>query len=138
MQAFVTKVVEWVVAVDPATLKWAAAVLLAVFFALLLFGLFQYQAYDRIWGLHLVLGLAGGAFVAGLGASLHWTLGVVYGVGYGLTWLVWVLTRRLSGWRQHLIRGLAAAVCLGPWLGLVRPSAASFSSCYRPSRLQQK
>ena len=60
MQAFITKVVEWVVAVDPATLKWAAAVLLAVFFGLLLFGLFQYQAYDRKWGLHLVLGLTGG------------------------------------------------------------------------------
>ena len=116
MQESITTVVEWVIAVDPATLKWSAAVLLAVFFGLLLFGLFQYQAYDRKWGLKLVLGLAGGAVVAGLGVSLHWTLGVLYGVGYGLTWLAWVLTRRLTGWRQHLLRGLAAAVCLGPWL----------------------
>ena len=116
MQEFITKVAQWVVAVDPAALKWSAAVLLAVFCGLVLFGLVQYQAYDRKWGLYLVLGLAGGALVAGLGASLHWTLGVLYGVGYGLTWLAWVLTRRLTGWRQHVLRGLAAAVCLGPWL----------------------
>ena len=118
MQAFVSKVVAWVIAVDPATLKWSAAVLLALFFGLVLFGLFRYQAYDRKWGLQLVLGLAGVALVAGLGASLHWTLGLLYGVGYGLTWLVWVLTRPLTGWRQHVLRGLAAALCFGPWLWL--------------------
>jgi hypothetical protein len=42
LQEFVTKVAERVVAVDPATPKWADAVLPAAFFGAVPFGLFQY------------------------------------------------------------------------------------------------
>ena len=41
--------------VDPATLKWSAAMLLAAFFGGVLYGLFQYQAHDRVWGLRLLV-----------------------------------------------------------------------------------
>lgn len=65
VQEFITRVAHRVATVNPATLKWPAALLLAAFFGFLLFGLHQYQAYNRKRGLHLVLGLAGGAVVAG-------------------------------------------------------------------------
>ena len=114
MRQTIIEALTWALALDPATLKWPAAVLVALCFGLVLFGLVQYQAFNRVWGIQLVLGLAGGAVVAGLGAAIHWFLGVLYGVGYLLTWLVWMLTRRWRWWRRALARGLAAGLALGP------------------------
>ena len=57
MQAFIAKVAEWVLEVEPATVKWVGAVLLALFFGLVLFAVYQYQAHNREWGLTLVVQL---------------------------------------------------------------------------------
>jgi ankyrin repeat protein len=121
MREALTTVLTWALLLKPAPalLKWTAAGLGAVFFGLVFFALIQYQTTERRWGMKLLLGLLGGALLFGLGtAAFHWVTGALYGVGYLLTWLAWVLTRRWRWWRQTLARGLIAGLTLGPWLWL--------------------
>jgi len=48
-------------------MKWIAAIGISVFFLVLLFGLFQYQAHNRKWGLELILWAVGVVLLVGLG-----------------------------------------------------------------------
>ncbi len=91
------------------------------YLGLTMLGLYQYKAHNRSWGMKLVVWMSGVVLLVGITARL-----VVYlesplllpflMAGFSLAYFVgwrWV-GRRLSGWKQHLVRGLAFALCLGP------------------------
>ncbi len=84
-----------------------------------LFGLFQFTAGNRKWGLHLVLAATGIAMLVGIGVrcgtpivpvSLAAILGLLYYVG-------WQLCGRIEPhWLRQLTRASVAAAIAGPFL----------------------
>ncbi len=93
------------------------AVLVLLYFGLTLFGLYQYKAHNRKWGMKLVVWMSAVVLLVGIGVRFNFLLLPVFlTVGFCLAYFVgWrLIGRRFSGWKQHLIRGLAFALCLGP------------------------
>ena len=136
-QAGMVACAVWPAAVNGVSLTWPAALALAVFIGLVLFGLHKYRAHDRRRGMRLVRDAL--AVTLCLAAwSLSQTedpLGVIVmpfellppvvvwsggstALALGLTGLVWLLTRRTAAPRRHWLRALAAAVLLAPALTL--------------------
>ncbi len=106
-------------------MKILAGILMSLYLGLTLFGLYQYKAHNRRWGMKLVVWMSGLVLLVGVTARL-----VVYLesplllplliAGFSLAYLVgWLLIgSRFTGWKQHLIRGLAFALCIGPLVAM--------------------
>ncbi len=99
-------------------MKILAGILMSLYLGLTLFGLYQYKAHNRQWGMKLVVWLAALALLMGVGLqfSTSLMLGAVFGLAFSVAYFIgwrW-LGDRFSGWRQHLVRGLLFAVFLGP------------------------
>ena len=102
-------------------MKWMAAIGISVFFLVLLFGLFQYQAHNRKWGLEVSLWAVGVVLLVGMGLRFKSVLLPLWlGGGFLLAYLVgWCwLDVKIRGWRRHLARVLAFTLCLGPWAAI--------------------
>ncbi len=92
-------------------------VLISLYLALLLFGLYQYKAHNRAWGVKLVVGLSGLVLLVGVAAQIgSLLLALCLSIGFCLVYFVgWrLIGGRFSGWRRHLIRGLVFTLCFGP------------------------
>ena len=103
------------IAWDTETAKWLAGILLAAYFLLLLYGLFQYQARNRSWGIGLVLGATLWLIVAGVLLQQGWhrrSTALVACMPFA--WLAWRLGGSCrSGW-QHPARTVLVALVAGP------------------------
>ena len=102
-----------------------ARVIMAVVVALMgvvtLFGLYQYRAHDRVWGLKLVVWTFVVLVLAGVGLK-YMSLAVPAWLGVGGALAYYVGWRGLGvqvrgGWR-HAVRAVAFAVALGPLLAV--------------------
>ena len=106
-------------------LKYVIAALIAVLFCLTLFGLHQYKAHNRLWGLNLVTylviplaALATLGYLTKLSGEFLAFLAVSFGLGIILTWLtaVWLPARWRGNWRERLCLSLAFAFFCGPFV----------------------
>jgi len=91
--------------------------LISLYLGLTLFGLYQYKAHNRSWGMKLVVWMSGLALLVGVVMRFNFPLLPVFlTVGFCLAYFIgWrAIGGGLTGWRQHLFRGLAFALCLGP------------------------
>ncbi len=101
-------------------MKILAGILMSLYLGLTLFGLYQYKAHNRSWGMKLVVWMSGLVLLVGVTARLavylESSLPLFLVAGFCLAYFVgWrVIGRRFTGWKQHLVRGLAFALCLGP------------------------
>ncbi len=106
-------------------MKILAGILISLYLGLTLFGLYQYKAHNRSWGVKLVVWLSGVVLLIGMGVQFGgWTLLAVWvGLGVCLAYFVgWrVIGTRFTGWRQHLVRGFAFALCVGPLAAMGYP-----------------
>ncbi len=97
-------------------MKILAGILISLYLGLTLFGLYQYKAHNRMWGMKLVVWMSGVVLLVGVGMRFESLfLPIFVGLGFCLAYLVgWrLIGGRFTGWKQHLIRGLAFALCLG-------------------------
>ena len=101
-------------------MKLVLAISIAVFSGLLLYGLYQYKAHNKTWGIKLVVWLCALLLPVGIGLrSKSVYLAVAIVVAVALSCLCWRLTRnRLDGWKQHALRGLVIALLLGPIIAI--------------------
>ncbi len=98
-------------------MKIAATILISLYLVLTLFALYQYKAKNRQWGMTMMGWLGLSAMLVGMKIRFNsFMVPVSLGFGFCLAYFVgWrLIGNRLSGWRQHLVRGIAFAVCLGP------------------------
>ena len=101
-------------------MKILAGILMSLYLGLTLLGLYQYKAHNRSWGMKLVVWMSGVVLLVGVTARLvvclESSLPLFLIAGFCLAYFVgWrIIGRRFTGWRQHLVRGLAFALCLGP------------------------
>ncbi len=99
-------------------MKILAGILISLYLGLTLFGLYQYKAHNRNWGAKLVVWMSGLVLLMGVGLQfapplmVGAVLGLAFSAAYFIGWR-W-LGDRFSGWKQHLVRGFAFALCLGP------------------------
>ncbi len=98
-------------------MKFAVATLISLFVILTLFALYQYKAKNRQWGMAMMGWLALLAMLIGVKIRFNsFMLPVCLAGGFGLAYFVgWrLIGNQLAGWKQHIARGMAFAVCLGP------------------------
>ncbi len=94
-----------------------AGILMSLYLGLTLLGLYQYKAHNRSWGMKLVVWMSGVVLLVGVGMRFKSVLlPLFFGLGFCLAYFVgWrAVGTRFTGWKQHLVRGVAFAVCLGP------------------------
>ncbi len=105
-------------------MKILAGILISLYLGLTLFGLYQYKAHNRSWGMKLVVWMSGLVLLVGVGIRFGLLFLLLFLVGgsclaYFVGWRI--IGRRFTGWRQHLVRGLAFALCVGPMAAMGYP-----------------
>ncbi len=132
-----------------AAMKILAGILISLYLGLTLFGLYQYKAHNRSWGMKLVVWMSGVVLFIGVGVRFGgWILLAAYfGAGFCLAYFIgWrVVGGHFTGWRRHLVRAVAFALWLGPtaamrcselynlvdWLGPILDMDISFMDILR-------
>ncbi len=84
-------------------MKILAGILISLYLGLTLFGLYQYKAHNRSWGMKLVVWMSGVVLLIGVGLRFGgWTLlAACFGGGFCLAYFVgWrLIGRRFTGWK---------------------------------------
>ena len=88
-------------------MKILAGILMSLYIGLTLFGLYQYKAHNRNWGMKLVVWMSGLVLLVGMGMRFKSVFLPIFLVGgpclaYFVGWRV--IGRRFTRWKQHLIR----------------------------------